>query len=86
MSVDRLRVVIAGGGIAGIAAALRLADRGVAVDLLETRQRLGGRATSFEDPQSGRILDNCQHVVMRCCTNLLDLYERLRVDDDIVWT
>jgi hydroxysqualene dehydroxylase len=79
------RVVVVGGGLAGIAAAVRLADAGVAVTLVETRQRLGGRATSFVDPQSGLVLDNCQHVLLGCCTNLLDLYQRLGVRDRIRW-
>lgn len=79
------RVVVVGGGLAGIAAALRLAEAGVRVVLIETRGRLGGRATSFVDPRSGEVLDNCQHVVMGCCTNLLDLYDRLGVLDAIEW-
>ncbi len=74
-----------GGGLAGIAAAMRLVDAGVPVTLVETRKRLGGRATSFVDPATGEVLDNCQHVLMRCCTNLLDLYERLGVADCIDW-
>ena len=77
--------IILGGGLAGIAAALRLAERGVPVTLVETRKRLGGRATSFDDPQTGQTLDNCQHVLMGCCTNLIDLYRRLGVERDIEW-
>lgn len=53
--------------------------------LIETRKRLGGRATSFTDPTTGQTLDNCQHVLMGCCTNLLDLYHRLGVGDAIEW-
>lgn len=79
-------VVIAGGGLAGIAAAVRLAQRGVQVTLLETRKKLGGRATSFVDVRSGETLDNCQHVVLGCCTNYLDLMQRLGVRDQLVWT
>ncbi|MBX3355938.1 MAG: hydroxysqualene dehydroxylase HpnE [Phycisphaeraceae bacterium] len=78
-------VVVIGGGLAGIAASLRLAEAGVKAVVVETRPRLGGRATSFVDPRSGRTLDNCQHVVMGCCTNLLDLYDRLGVLDRIEW-
>lgn len=77
--------IIVGGGIAGIAAALRLAERGHRVTLLETRRKLGGRATSFVDPRTGEILDNCQHVALRCCTNYIDLLERLGVADQIRW-
>lgn len=78
-------VVIVGGGLAGVAAAVRLADYGVKVTLVETRKRLGGRATSFVDPATGQILDNCQHVLLKCCTSLLDLYRRLGVTDHIEW-
>ena len=78
-------VIVAGGGIAGIAAALRLAERGVAVTLLETRKKLGGRATSFTDVRTGLTIDNCQHVVLGCCTSFLDLLGRLEVEDKIRW-
>ncbi|MFG0249365.1 MAG: hydroxysqualene dehydroxylase HpnE [Phycisphaeraceae bacterium JB051] len=77
--------LIIGGGLAGIAAALQLADAGQKVTLIETRIRLGGRATSFDDPATDDLLDNCQHVLLRCCTNLMDLYERLGMADQIDW-
>lgn len=79
------RVVVAGGGLAGIAAAVRLVEFGVEVTLLETRRKLGGRATSFTDPRTGEMLDNCQHVVLGCCTNYLDLLERLGASGLIRW-
>lgn len=69
-----------------MAAAVRLAEHGAAPILLETRKRLGGRATSFEDPRSGEQLDNCQHVVMGCCTGLLDFYERIGAAELLDWT
>lgn len=78
--------LVVGGGLAGVACAIRLAERGVAVTVLETRKKLGGRATSFQDVRSGRWLDNCQHVVLGCCTNYLDLLGRLGVRDKLVWT
>ena len=81
----RRTIAIVGGGVAGLAAALRVAEAGDRPIVIETRKRLGGRATSFTDPRSGRTLDNCQHVLMGCCTNLLDLYERLGVLDRIEW-
>lgn len=78
-------VVVIGGGLSGLAAALRLGDAGYRPIVLESRRRLGGRASSFEDGVSGRVLDNCQHVLMGCCTNLLDFYARLGVEDAIDW-
>lgn len=62
-------VLIVGGGLAGLAAAVALADAGLKVQLLESRPRLGGRASSFEDSTTGEVIDNCQHVAMGCCTN-----------------
>jgi len=79
------RVTVIGGGLAGIAAAVRLADAGLPVELIETRKRLGGRATSFTDPKTGLTLDNCQHVLLGCCTHLLELYRHLGVEHRIEW-
>jgi len=62
-----------------MAAAVVLESAGAAVTLIESRKALGGRASSFEDPQTGEVLDNCQHVLLGCCTNLLDFYRRLGV-------
>ncbi len=64
------RTIIVGGGLAGLAAAVALAERGVPVTLLESRNRLGGRASSFVDQETGETIDNCQHVSLGCCTNL----------------
>jgi squalene-associated FAD-dependent desaturase len=63
------RVLILGGGLAGLAAATALAPRGFDVTLLEARNRLGGRASSFQDAATGQLIDACQHVSMGCCTD-----------------
>jgi squalene-associated FAD-dependent desaturase len=63
------RVLIVGGGLAGLAAAVALAPHGLQITLLESKPRLGGRASSFADPTSGEMIDLCQHVSMGCCTN-----------------
>jgi squalene-associated FAD-dependent desaturase len=67
------RTVIVGGGLAGLAAAVALAERGVGVTVLESRPRLGGRASSFLDKATGTQIDNCQHVSLGCCTNFQHL-------------
>lgn len=72
----RPRVAIIGGGLAGLAAAVRLVEQNCQVELFEARRTLGGRAGSFRDPETGEWLDHCQHVGMGCCTNLRDLFER----------
>ena len=61
--------IIVGGGLAGLAAAIALAPRGIEVTLVESKARLGGRASSFNDPTTGETIDLCQHVAMGCCTN-----------------
>ncbi len=76
-------VIIAGGGLAGLASAAALGSIGYEVDLFESRPFLGGRAASYEI--GGETIDNCQHILMRCCVNLLDFYNRLEVADQIEW-
>jgi squalene-associated FAD-dependent desaturase len=78
---DPPRVVIVGGGLAGLAAASRLVGLGLKITLLESRPRLGGRASSFVDPATGEPVDNCQHVSMACCTNLADFCRRVGIGD-----
>ena len=73
------RVAVAGGGLAGLAAAAVLCETGVRVELFEARRRLGGRATSFRDAGSGALVDHCQHVSMGCCTNLADFCRRMGI-------
>lgn len=62
-------VLVLGGGVAGLAAAWILADRGVPVTLVEKRRSAGGKAFSFPVASGGEI-DNGQHVFLGCCTRL----------------
>jgi zeta-carotene desaturase len=78
-------VTVVGGGLAGIAAACALADAGCRVHLIERRPYLGGRASSYEHPGTGEVIDNCQHVLIGRCTSLIDLYRRLGVLSSIRW-
>src|SRR5262245_58073091 len=81
------KVLIAGGGLAGLSAAAALGSAGYEVDLFEARPFLGGRATSYAIPaadgEAPETIDNCQHVLLRCCVNLLDFYGRLGVRERI---
>lgn len=83
MAKRQKNVVVIGGGVAGIAAATALAGAGLRVELFEKRPLLGGRASSYIDPQTGERVDECQHGTMRCCTNLAALLEHLGVHDKI---
>ncbi len=78
-------VAIAGGGLAGLAAGCALADAGFQITLFERRPYVGGRASSYEHPGTGEVVDNCQHVLLGCCTNLIQFYRRLGVEDKIQW-
>jgi squalene-associated FAD-dependent desaturase len=78
-------VGIVGGGLAGLAAGCALADSGFHVTLFERRPYLGGRASSYQHPGTGEVVDNCQHVLLGCCTNLIQFYERLGVEGKIRW-
>jgi len=80
------KVLIAGGGLAGLSAAAALGGAGFEVELFEARPFLGGRATSYPVPageEESEDIDNCQHILLRCCVNLLDFYTRLGVRDRI---
>jgi len=86
------KAIIIGGGLAGLASAAALASVEFEVEVFESRSFLGGRATSwpanaFTNPEndSSELVDNCQHVLMRCCVNLLDFYRRLGVEQSITF-
>jgi squalene-associated FAD-dependent desaturase len=79
-------VIVVGGGLAGLSAAAALGEAGFQVDLYEARNFLGGRATSYPvtpSDENSEVIDNCQHVLLRCCVNLLDFYRRLGVRDRV---
>jgi len=69
-------VIVIGGGLAGLAAGVALAESGWRVRLFEQRPFLGGRATSYVLPD-GEHVDNCQHVTLGCCPHLDDFYRRV---------
>jgi zeta-carotene desaturase len=81
-------VIVIGGGLAGLAAAAALGGAGHSVKVLESRPFLGGRATSYEvgNGEEAEFIDNCQHILLRCCVNLLDFYRRLGVEQNIAFS
>src|SRR6478736_747002 len=79
------KVAVVGGGLAGLAAGSALAESGFRVSLFERRAYLGGRASSYQHPGTGEVVDNCQHVLLGCCTNLIEFYRRIGVEDKIRW-
>ncbi len=80
---DGTTAVVIGGGLAGITAALTLADAGVRVTLVEGRPRLGGLAFSFQrkTPVGELTIDNGQHVFLRCCTAYRWFIDRIAAGD-----
>ena len=78
-----MNIIVIGGGLAGLSAAAALGGAGHRVRVLEARAFLGGRATSYD--AGGETIDNCQHILLRCCVNLLDFYQRLGVEDEIAF-
>ena len=78
--------IVVGGGVAGMSAACSLAEAGMRVKLVERRSYLGGRASSYRHPGVDEVIDNCQHVLFGCCTNLIGFYQRIGVADRIHWT
>jgi squalene-associated FAD-dependent desaturase len=79
--IVRPHIVVVGGGLAGLSAALDLADAGARVTLLERRRGLGGLTRSFR--HDGREIDNGQHVFLRCCTEYQGFLQRIGSQDDV---
>lgn len=77
--------MVIGAGLAGLAAATALVERGFSVQVLERKSIPGGRASSYDAQDTGETVDNCQHILMRCCTNLWQFYGRAGVQDRIRW-
>ena len=74
-------VVVIGAGCAGLAAAVRLSGRGAKVVVVEQAPRLGGRATSFVDRESGERVDNGQHVLFGCYRETYKLLNEIGAAD-----
>ncbi len=81
--MSRRRAVVVGGGLAGLAAGVRLAEAGFAPLLLERRPFLGGRAYSFEDRETGVEVDNGQHVFVGACNEYREFLQKINARDNV---
>jgi len=81
--MSRYDVIVIGGGFAGLSAAVRLGGIGAKVLLLEARSRLGGRATAFEDRETGELVDNGQHVLLGCYDETFAFLRAIGADDRV---
>lgn len=79
-------VVIVGGGAAGLSAALRLAESGIKVIVLEAGKLLGGRARSFIHSSTGLELDWGPHLFMAANPALRSFLERVGATDDVLFS
>ncbi len=77
------KVLVAGGGIAGLSCAAYLAEGGWDVTVIEASPKLGGRAYSFMDEKSGDVIDNGQHIMMGCYENTLDFLKLVSAEDKV---
>src|SRR5487761_442533 len=83
--IESKDVVVIGAGFAGLSAGVALAERGFRVAVLERKPALGGRAYSFEDPDTGDFVDNGQHVLMGCYTEALDFLGKIGSSGKLVF-
>ena len=79
------KCVVIGGGIAGLTSAVYLSKSGINVELIESSNKLGGRAYSFKDPVTGSIIDNGQHILMGCYKETLKFLRLINAEDNLIY-
>jgi squalene-associated FAD-dependent desaturase len=76
------KCIVIGGGIAGLSTAAYLSKHGIKVTLLESSPKLGGRAYSYRDSDSGDIIDNGQHILMGCYKDTIKFLKLIGAKDN----
>ena len=77
------KIVIIGGGFAGLSAASFLSNSGFKIELLEASPKLGGRAYSFVDHETGAVIDNGQHILMGCYNETLKFFRLIGAENNL---
>lgn len=76
--------LIIGAGFSGLSAAVKLSQKGFKVTVVEASPKPGGRAYSFQDKETGTIIDNGQHILMGCYRYTLDFLKLIKARDKIL--
>jgi protoporphyrinogen oxidase len=79
------KCIVIGGGFAGLTSAAYLSKAGIKVELLEASPKLGGRAYSFIDKDSGSTIDNGQHIMMGCYKETLKFFRLIKADKNLIY-
>src|SRR5690554_6132605 len=79
------KVIVIGGGFAGLSAASFLSDSGFKVELLEASPKLGGRAYSLRDETTGSVIDNGQHILMGCYKETLNFLRLIGASKNFIY-
>ena len=79
------KCVVVGGGIAGLTSAVYLSKAGFKVELIESSNKLGGRAYSFKDKKTCSVIDNGQHILMGCYEETLKLFKIIGAEDNLIY-
>ena len=77
------RVIVVGGGFAGLSASVYLAENNFEVTLLEASPKLGGRAYSLYNQKFDDYYDNGQHILMGCYEETLSFLKKINSTDNI---
>jgi squalene-associated FAD-dependent desaturase len=77
------KIVVIGGGFAGLSVASFLSNSGFKIELLEASPKLGGRAYSFVDKETGAVIDNGQHILMGCYKETLKFFKLIGAENKL---